>query len=71
MCARTRSRFRAFVHFFVFYVWDERQFAVKDNAQDLVSSTTGTRVPFSRRVGSEWGLRNLQKCMHTILEYRT
>ena len=36
--------------------------------RNLVSSTTGTGVPFSSKVGSGWGLRNLQKCMHTVLE---
>jgi len=37
VCARTRSRFSTFVHlsFKVFYVWHERKFAVKDNAQEL------------------------------------
>ena len=53
----------------MFYVWDEKQFAVEDKTpRNLVSSTTGTGVPFSSRMGSEWGLRNLQKCMHTGLE---
>ena len=40
----------------------------KITPRNLVSSTTGTGVPFSSRVGSGWGLRNLQKCMHTVLE---
>jgi len=42
----------------------------KITPRNLVSSTTGTGVglPFSSRVGSAWGLRNLQKCMHTVLE---
>jgi len=40
----------------------------KTMPKNLVSSTTGTGVPFSSRVGSGWGLRNLQKCMHTVLE---
>ena len=40
----------------------------KITPRNLVSSTTGTEVPFSSRVGSGWGLRNLQKCMHTVLE---
>ena len=39
----------------------------KTTPRNLVSSTTGTGVPFSRRVDSGWGLRNLQKCMHTVL----
>ena len=41
----------------------------KITPRNLVSSTTGTGVPFSSSVGSgTWGLRNLQKCMHTVLE---
>ena len=40
----------------------------KTTPRNLVSSTTGTGVPFSSRMGSGWGLRNLQKCMHTVLE---
>jgi len=40
----------------------------KTTPRNLVSSTTGTGVPFSIKVGSGWGLRNLQKCMHTVLE---
>ena len=40
----------------------------KITPRNLVSFTTGTGVPFSSRVGSGWGLRNLQKCMHTVLE---
>ena len=52
----------------MFYVWNERQLAVKVNAQEVsLHSTTGTGVPF-RRVGFGWSLRNLQKCMHTVLE---
>jgi len=45
----------------VFYVWDERQFAVKDNAQELSILYTGTGVPFSRRVGSGWGFVTFSK----------
>ena len=40
----------------------------KTTPKNLVSSTTGTGVPFSSRMCSRWGLRNLQKCMHTVLE---
>ena len=40
----------------------------KTTPRNFVSSTTGTGVSFSSRVGSGWGLRNLQKCMHTVLE---
>ena len=40
----------------------------KTTPRNLVSSTTGTGVPFSSREGSGWGLRNLHKCMHTVLE---
>jgi len=40
----------------------------KTTPRNLVSSTTGTGVPFSSRMGSRWGLRNLQKCMHTVLD---
>jgi len=40
----------------------------KTMPRNLVSSTTGTGVPFSSKVGSGWCLRNLQKCMHTVLE---
>ena len=40
----------------------------KTTPRNLVSSTTGTGVPFSSKEGSGWGLRNLQKCMHTVLE---
>ena len=40
----------------------------KTTPRNLVSSTTGTEVPFSSRVGCGWGLCNLQKCMHTVLE---
>ena len=40
----------------------------KITPRNLVSSTTGMGVPFSSRVGYGWGLRNLQKCMHTVLE---
>ena len=40
----------------------------KTTLRNLVSSTTGTGVPFSSKEGSGWGLRNLQKCMHTVLE---
>jgi len=40
----------------------------KTMPRNLVSSTTGTVVPFSSRVISGWDLRNLQKCMHTVLE---
>ena len=32
----------------------------KTTPRNLVSSTTGTGVPFSSREGSEWGLRNLR-----------
>ena len=40
----------------------------KTTPRNLVSSTTGTGIPFSNRMGSGWGLRNLQKCMHTVLK---
>jgi len=40
----------------------------KTTPRNLVSSTTGTAVPFSSKVGSGWVLCNLQKCMHTVLE---
>ena len=36
--------------------------------RNLVSSTTGMGVSFRSRVGSGWGLCNLHKCMHTVLE---
>ena len=52
----------------MYYVWDERQFAVKDNAQELSFLYDRNEVPFSKRVGSGWSLHNLQKCMHTVLE---
>ena len=42
----------------------------KITPRNLVSSTTGTGVPFSRSVGSGWGLRNLQKCMHYAYGFR-
>ena len=38
----------------------------KTTPRNLVSSTTGTGVPFSIRVGSGWGLHNLQKCMYKL-----
>jgi len=41
----------------------------KTTPRNLVSCTARTGVPFSRRVGSGWDLRNLQKCTHnTVLE---
>ena len=40
----------------------------KITPRNLVSSTTGTGVPFRSMVGSGWGLRNLQKCKHTVPE---
>ena len=40
----------------------------KTTPRNLVSSTTGTGVLFSSRVGSGWSLGNLQNCMHTVLE---
>jgi len=48
-------------------VWHESSRS-KIMPRNLVSSTTGTGVPFRSRVGSGWCLRNLQKCMHTVLE---
>ena len=39
----------------------------KITPRNLVSSTTGTGVPFSSRVDSEWGLSN-EKCTHTVFE---
>ena len=73
VCARTRSRFRAFVHlsfkcFMCFMCGMKDSLRSKTTPRNLVSSTTGTGVPFSRRVGSGWGLRNSQKCMHMVLE---
>jgi len=70
VCARTRSRFRAFVHlsFKCFTCKMKDSLQSKITPMNLVSSTTGMGVPFSRRVGSGWGLRNLQKCMHIVLE---
>ena len=70
MCARTRSRFRAFVHlsFKCFMCGMKDSLRSKITPMNLVSSTTGTGVPFSKRVRSGWGLRNLQKCMHMVLE---
>ena len=40
----------------------------KTTPRNSVSSTTGTGIPFSNRMGSGWGLRDLQKCMHTVLK---
>ena len=40
----------------------------KTTPRNLLSSTTGMGVPLSKRVGSGWGLRNLQQSMHTVLE---
>jgi len=70
VCARTRNRFRAFMHlsFKCFMCGMKDSLQSKTTPRNLVSSTTGTGVPFSRRVGSGWGFRNLQKCMHTVLE---
>jgi len=42
----------------------------KTTPRNLVSSTTGMGVPFSSRVGSGWGLRNLQNYMHTVFRGR-
>ena len=42
----------------------------KTTPNNLVSSTTRTGVPFSSRVGSGWGLRNLQNYMHTVFRGR-
>jgi len=69
VCARTRSRFRAFGHlsFKCCMCGMKESLRSKITPRNLVSSTTGTRVSFSRRVGSGWGLRNLRKCVHTRL----
>ena len=40
----------------------------KMTPKNFVCSTAGTGVPFRSRVGSGWGLRNLQKYIHTVLE---
>ena len=70
MCARTRSTFKAFVHLSVktFMCGMKESLRSKTTLRNLVSSTTGTAVLFSSKVGSGWLLRNLQKCMHTVLE---
>ena len=70
VCARTRSRFRAFVYlsFKCFMCGIKDSLQLKTTPRNLVSSTTGMGVLFSRRVGSWWDLRNLHKCMHTVLE---
>ena len=70
MCARTRSRLRAFLHlFFKCYMCEMKDSLwSKITPRNLVSSMTGTGILFSRRVGYGWGLHNLQKCMHTVLE---
>ena len=62
VCARTRSRFRAFVHlsFKCLMCGMKDSLRSKTTPRNLVSSTTGTGVPFSSRVGSGWGLRNLR-----------
>ena len=61
-------RYRAFVHlsFKCFMCGMKESFRSKITPRNLVSSTTGTGVPFRSRVGSGWCLRNLQKCMHTV-----
>jgi len=70
VCARTRSRFRAFVHlsFNCYMCWIIDSLQSNITPRNLVSSTTGKGVLFSRRVGSGCGLCNLQKCMHTVLK---
>jgi len=72
LCATTRSRFRAFVHLFFkcFMCGMKDSLRSKTTPRNLVSSTTGTGVPFSSRMGSGWGLRNLQKCMHTVKTFQ-
>ena len=40
----------------------------KMSPRNLVSSTTGMRVPFKVSDGSRCALRSLQKCMQTVLE---
>ena len=40
----------------------------KITPRNTVSSTMGMGVSFRSRYGSVWGLCNLQKCMHTVLE---
>ena len=64
--------FRAFVHlsFKCFMCGMKDSLRSKITPRNLVSSTTGTGVPFSSKVGSGWGLRNLQKCMHTVYRFR-
>ena len=62
VCIKIRSRFRAFVHlsFKCFMCGMKDSLRSKTTPRNLVSSKTGTGVPFSSRVGSGWGLRNLR-----------